>query len=324
MKNLLKFLITCLFISSSLIALEVPKPIKGTPSLISKEYSIGVGSVLFTFKLPPGWGLGNISAQADSPSYFTLFPQKGGFGCSIKVTRFDNDALANDAVQQMKKNFKKVSTLGNGFEAELKSAWFSCTSNSQYLVQIWYSLPKKQKNSYQIWKDLKQSMVISPIQSQPAPNSEANANRSPIEKTFNGWVCHHPANKVDVFFETFPLINASLKEDASQLYLLKFSGTFVSGYFYIKWDQNDLTTNAPFEAHIQEILQDIKKFDSSQKIGTPTYDLAQGYGYADGNPYRLITVKGDGFLFGFAFKPSLSFASYDVNDLVKLVKWKNL
>jgi len=312
-------MISCLTVSS-LLALDPPKPIQGFPSIMTKEYSMGMGQSLFTFKLPAGWGLGDVLASAGGPSHFTLFPQSGGDGCVIDIRRFDSEDAAQEALKLIKKTFKNVTAFDNGFEVELKKSWYRSTTSGEYLIETWYSLAKKKKDSLQNWQALKSCLVISPIDAQAS--QDPAVDRPAVEKAAQGWVCHHPENKVDLFFETFPMITAIKNEEESRLYLLAFEEFRVSGYFFVKWDQTNLNMEDPYQEHLKEIFQDVSKLDPSQaKTGKAYFDLEQGYGYLPGQPYNIITVTGDKFLFGFAFKSKNPFNKYDVNDLIKRVNW---
>lgn len=319
-KVIASFCILSCFMISSLVAVDPPKPIQGFPSIVTQKYLMGVGDSLLTFTLPTGWGLGDVVASAKGPSHFTLFPQNGGEGCTIDVRRFESQEVAQEALKSIKKTFKSQVTFENGFEVELKKAWYSCSTQGEYLVEIWYSLKKKQKESAQIWQTLKSCFAISSIAVQGSMGCPKD--RPAVEKTLEGWICHHPENKVDVFFEIFPLNTAIKNEEENSLHLIAFEELRASGYFFVKWDQTNLSVEHPYQEHLNEMFQDIVKLHSSQKkTGKASVDLEQGYGYLPGQPYNIITLSGDRFLFGFAFKSKNSLHNYDVNDLIKRVKW---
>lgn len=319
-KFLLSLFVANILTVISLLALDPPKPIEGNPSILAKSYSFGAGNFLFKFSLPQGWGIGNMYTSAKEPSRFTLFPGNGGNGCAVEIRKYDSEALAREALNGFKRTFKSVSTFGDGFEVELKNAWYCCKVSGENLIQTWYSLPKKKKDSAAIWAGLKNAVTVSSIDI-PEPAVVDVKDRPAVEKYFRGWICHHPENKCDVLFETFPLITATKNEDPNQIYLLKFQDFRVSGYFFVKWDQKDYSTNAPFQEHMKEMLQDVQKLEKSQRaVGQPKFDLAGGYGFTQGNPYHLISIAGKGFLFGFAYKPSNPYQNFDINDLVNKIK----
>jgi hypothetical protein len=136
-----------------------------------------------------------------------------------------------------------------------------------------------------------------------------------------GWALHHPKNNnVQVIFESFPLMNCMPNFEPSRLHLLEFEDLKCSGFLYIKWDQFNFQSKVTFQKHLDEILQDIMSFEPNQIFADDyEYDLDQGYGILRGSPYGLITLSGEGFLFGFAVRAA--HVKYDINELIHKVKW---
>jgi hypothetical protein len=106
-----------------------------------------------------------------------------------------------------------------------------------------------------------------------------------------------------------------------------------SGFFYIKWDQGDLDKSEPYQAHLQEMLQEIMRIEPNQQVWEePEFNLPDGYAILGGEPYLLITFSdnGESFLMGLAVKsenqigiPAFYNNKLDiVNDLVKKIKWQ--
>ena len=70
------------------------------------------------------------------------------------------------------------------------------------------------------------------------------------------------------------------------------------------------------------MLQDLKKGEPNQKMaGAPQYNFDVGYAYWSGQPYDLCSLAGDGFQYGVAAKAKNSFMGYDINEILKRVKW---
>ena len=260
-----------------------------------------------------------MSLNADENSYLTFCPANGGYRVSVEITPFDNEKSAKNALQKNKKSFKSVTRLDDGFEAELTSAWYCCKTSDRYLIEVWYSLPKKTNTSLKSWNALKNCIALE-IEN-PEPELDAT-DRPAVEKTPFSWVFHHPENKVDVFFKTTFRDETNQNGDPSQSYLINFCDWEAKGYFYIKWDQDDVSSEEPYAKHLEEMWEDVVKIDPTvQKSGKPTFDLKNGFAYSVSPPYLLITVHGDGFLFGFACQNKIKYVNFDVNDLVKKISW---
>lgn len=327
MKKLLVSLFFCCTLATPLLALSPPKPVEGTPMILSKSFTSKSGDYVFTFKFPSGWGMGEMKTSPDGSGNFVLYPEKGGHGCRMEMIPFESEKLAKEALENLKISFKETKDLKGGFEVDLSKAWFAAKVEGKQLIQIWYSLPKKTKESGAIWESLKNCVSLS--QESKAPKKEPSESKpkkyEPVTEDFmrRGWVCHHPSNKLHVIFEAKPLIKCALAKDNAK-YQLSYDDTLTasSGFFYVKWDPNDLQDKGTFQQHLKDMLQDIRTREPNQKMADNlTCNLEGGYAQWSGNPYDLWTVAGDGFLFGFAVKPHWAFKGYDINDLVKKVKW---
>lgn len=325
MKKFLAKLITInVLLASSLMALDIPKPIKGSASLISgsNNHNYGAGDLLVNLKTPNGWGVGNLSLSANQPSQISVFPIGGGYGCTINIRRCANATDANNAIEVVKKDFKQRTSLDNGFEAETKHAWYCCKATGDYFMEMWYPVPKMNKDTLKNWNALKNMVTLSSRAAETPKEVDPSIPRPPVEKSGFKWVAHHPENLFDVYFEPAMAMTVTKNENPDQLYLLRFNNYDCSGYFFIKWDQTDLSTETPFSNHLQEMLNDIRKLESSQRlVGSTQVNVKDGYAYSQGTPYNLITLSGDGFLFGFAYKPTFTFRNYDVNELIRKVRW---
>ena len=192
-----------------------PKPVQGSPSFISKSLTTQSGDYAFDFKFPPGWGMGQMRSSPDGSGDFLLFPTEGGYGCKVEIIPFENAQRAKEALENQKLSFKSPKALKTGFEVELPKAWYACYVEGAQLVQIWYSLPKKTKESESTWAALKESLSIShgakkaAAADKPKASSPVPKAYSPVtEESLKGWWCHHPNNKLHVLFESSPHSNA--------------------------------------------------------------------------------------------------------------------
>lgn len=322
MKNLRKVLILLTaVVSYNLSALEAPKPISGFPSISSRSTVLSVGDMVIKIAPPPKWGIGETSISRERTSTLSLFPEDGSHGCSVQIDRYADEASATQAVEKLKRTFQSTIAVNNGFEAELKKAWYSCKVNDACVIQIWYSLPKKKSNSQSNWQSLKDCISIESLE--PKVTDSLDPNRPAVEKTRLGWVCHHPENKVDVFFRIPSFAEASGNEDPSKLYSVQFSDFTASGYFYVKWDQKEVTEET-FANFLNEMLLDIKGMEPTQKVsGKGVINMEQQHAFLKGSPYTIVTVPAndDGFLIGFAMKQSLLYSDINWDDYIKKVTW---
>ena len=321
MKKIAVFLSLSCLVATNLFPLDPPKPVKNTPNIISssgKSFFRAGGTVL-QVSCPEGWGVGDLFASQDY-SHFSLFPNQGGFGCTVTVNRFANEGEAQEEALRLKSTFSNALDLSNGFEATFKSAWYACQVEGLFVVQMWYSLPKKNPEHEALWQKMKQCLAVSSAQ---APVVSPSTEWKPaIEAPWKGWVCNHPSNKLHVLLKCTPVEKVAYNLDLSKAYLFAIGDLRASGFFYIKWDQVELDKVAPYEQHLKEMAADILKMEKTQTFAKDlTSDLQGGWSLRNGNPYTLITFSGDGFLFGFALKQKNQFVSYDFNDYIKRVEW---
>lgn len=332
----IKFTIIFCLLVTALCALTPPKPVKATPNFISKTINFNVGETTYFVSLPEGWGMGNPSLEQEKGS-FQLFPQNGGYGCSFQIDRFPDDKLAIEEVQKLKKKFSKTTSTTNGFEIKLKKALYACYQEGPYVIQIWYSLPKKvSKDNAAIWKKLNQCMsVTEKVQQQ-------TGEWTPFTEDFGGWMCNHPDKKLHVQYKESFRVKVEPNLDSNQLYSLKIEGgnfpffNVKSGYFYVKWDQEDLANSATYQTHLNEMAADVLSMHENQTFSRAVFlggsfiegcyiNPENGYGYMLGNPYSFVSARGDGFLIGFALEPGRDFCSsledYNFNESLKKVVW---
>lgn len=315
------FVLSALLFSQA-FAIPPPKPIEGSASIVSKSFSTSAGDFSFDFNFPSGWGMGEMHASAEGWGSFHLFPVNGGIGCSIEITKFDNANLAKNALQDFRKTFKSTSKLQDGFEVELPKAFYACRAKGDHLIQIWYSMSKKKKEHAKNWESLKNCVSVSLLSKAPLHDKEQEF-LPVVESPIYGWICNHPNNQLRVIFDSHPFYTCIANVDNSAAYLLQIKHRKCHGFFYVKWDQTGLDKSEPYHEHLQEMLQDVLKIEPDQQFSqAPEFNLKDGYAILYGNPYGLVTLSGDGFLFGFAVKAQEPHSSYDINDLIKRIKWQ--
>lgn len=317
-----QLLLLFVFFLSPALALTPPRPIKNYPSISSGSFSqLSVGEFVFTITPPPHWGMGEISSSATSRSAFlTLFPESGSFGCLYEIQSFSKESDAQQELERLRATFSQTNSLQDGFEAPLARAWYACKINGTYLTQVWYSFTgKRSEKQRPLWDQLKNAVTITPPSPPPAQERPWAAAEF-ISPDF--WLFNHPSNQLHVLLETGFLMRGQLKTDENCLYNLKITESpSKEGFFYLVWDQTNLKTINPYKNHLQAMFKDIKRMDNSQSsIGSPEYNLEDGYAIWNGHPYIFYTGSGDGFLFGFALKKN-RFAPWKLESLIQQVKW---
>ncbi len=302
-----------------LAALTPPKPITGQ-AMITSQFQAYSGDYKFTFSLPDGWGIGDMVTSAEGGTY-QIFPLNRDYGLQVEINYYADASEIKNSVQEIRKSFKTVQDTKNGFEVELSKAWYACLTTEQHLIQIWYSLPKKRKDSATVWKSLNNCVSISKT------DPKEDIRILPVVFPEKGPWFKHPDGHLEVLFEEkkfHPEITCTAVNESPFKHLAKFQlkklGRGYSGYFYIKWDQKD-PSQAAFESHLNEMAQEIKTIEPFQRLGTTSVDSANGYGFTGGHPYSLLTIASKEFLFGFAIKGSI--LTDDVlNDLVNCIKYR--
>ncbi len=326
MKNSFRTLLVLTLISAApAMALSPPKPVTGFPSIMSgRGTHFHLRDKIISVKAPQGWGIGDTSLSSeDKTSYLSLFPSNGDYGCTIQIDRYPDESAAAAALEKVKHTFSSVKPIQNGFEVDLKKAWFSCKQSSTCVVQMWYSLPKKKSDSLKKWQSLKDCVSIEPIEVQEPVPVELS-NQPAVEKRGFDWVCHHPENKIDLFFKTLPFWESNGNTDPSKLYSVEFKDIMSDGYFYVKWDQADCTHEAVYHDFLKEILADLKGIDSAQQArGKAIVNLDQKLAFWKGSPYTIVIVSADdsGFLFGFALQQSIPHLNVDWDSYIQRVSW---
>ena len=105
-------------------------------------------------------------------------------------------------------------------------------------------------------------------------------------------------------------------------YLLQINDLDGLGYFYIKWDQKDLEKLKPYQEHLNQMILHILSLEKGQKFEKePKFNKEEGWALLQGNPYTVISLSGDGFLFGFALKNRNMWRNLDFNSYIQRVKW---
>ncbi len=262
--------------------------------------------------------MGETSASEIS-GHFNLFPNEGGYGCSVQIDRFDNETLAKDEADRLSRTFSSVNDLSDGFESVSEKARYACRVSGLYVVQTGYSVSKASSQDAAIWEKLKLCVSVSEDKTLESLGEKWVAVQ---EIKWKGWVCNHPNNQLHVLCKNNMFSPTKPNQDSSKKYLLEIGDMQSSGFFYVKWDQQNLDISKPYEEHLNEIKADILNIEKKQSCERNiVFDQKQGWAFLRGNPYTLISLSGDGFLFGFALKSTHAVIPFNVNDYVKRVEW---
>jgi hypothetical protein len=304
----MKRVLFALLLTGAVFAVEIPQPVRGSAMMIGgKQFTSVAGDTAFVFTFPQGWGIGNMSAGKEGGS-FDLMPAQTGYGAQVWTTLFGDAAQANERLSKIKATLSGTQELTGGFEIKFPKAWYSVQVQDQALIEIWYSLPKIKPENEQIWNQLKTCIAVK------KEEKNSQAFKSPFEEVFDA-----PNKKLHVMIKTHGA-GKKLNEDPKLSHLLKFNDPSVSAFFFIKWNQQKLDVKEPFTAHLKEMQAEISAMVKEQKFASnDTYDLKDGWAFRQGNPYSLITLSGDGFLFGFAYQGKTSV--FDINNYIRRVEW---
>lgn len=234
------------------------------------------------------------------------------------MNQFETEALASAEVERLRSTFSSTKSLLNGFESELKNAWYASYTNENYVAQIWYVVPKKSNENRVHWENLKHSISI---EKEKRKTTEINGIDME-EVPHKGWVFNHPEDKLYVMFKN-DFINPSKPcQDPDKAYLLSIGDMDSSGYFYLKWNSEDPDTRAPYDKHLDELKADVLKLEPNQTFEkNSVYVEEEQWAFLRGSPYTIISLSGDGFLFGFALKNKGWRNTFDLNKYLKRVEW---
>ncbi len=318
----MKIIVLLAYLMSSLFGLkqdmQAPKPIEGFAQSKSASYKTTMNGYEIVFHFPNKWGMGEQTILSNDQSKFSLFPNKGGLGCTISLDYCKDNAALKNSIKSLEKLFPNSHQIQNGFEASIKEGFFLCKEEGSFLVQMWYVTPK-QKENILIWEGLKQCLtIIDPQVAAAAKRGERRVTEEPMR----GWWCHHPASSFDVLFEIPPTSQAKANLGGTRNYHLQFTDPKTSGFFYVKW--NCALDNAKtYKDHLKLMEAEITNLDSTQKSAAqPIIDLNNRYATLSGSPYQFITLAGEDFLFGFAVKTNSPHLKTNLDDLSARVKWR--
>lgn len=315
----------CLLIGQ-LNALSPPKPIKGTAMTVpsSQISKFNIAGLCFELSLPKGWGLSTSYLNTDGSRCAMLFPGKNGFGCMVTIHTFDQDQDLQKKMSVIKKSFKKVQLGSDQFEHMTKNTRYCCKKRGLNLIEVWYSLPRNKAINKKLWASLKNCITLCEEEEKEGIIVEEEKPSEAVLKKIpdKGWVYNHPDNESHVIFETDEILFVSKNTDSNRSHLLEITDMDTSGFYYVEWDQQNLDTINPYKAHLKKMYQEIVSFDTKQKFEkNPEYSLEDKCGFWRGHPYSIITLSGDGFVYGFALKNKFRFSSANISDYIKRVKW---
>ena len=309
-----KMFLMCL-IAGSLFALEPPEPITGESSWTSsKELSIAIGDANLKFNLPGGWGIGETSMSAGKSGYFTLYPTKGGYGCAIGIEPMKSVADLEARMALQKESFLQTMDLEDGFEAQIGPARYSCRKNDLFLIETWYVLLGESSEADSVWQALKSCISVAP-QRVVQPFFDDT-------ESMHEWKFNHPARTHQVLLKKSIMETCQVNPNPDGQYLVGMDSYSHTAYFYLKWNQENLDTLAPFKDQLDEMQEEILALMPSQRFEKNyRYDQEEGWAILKGRPYSLISLSGEGFLFGFAIR-SKSVFNVDLTDFIKRVSWR--
>jgi len=298
--------------------MQAPNPIEGVAQSKSAEFNTTMNGYEIAFHFPNKWGMGEQTMLNNDHSQLSLFPKKGGLGCTLSLDYYKDNATLKNSIQSLETLFPNSQQIQNGFEASVEEGFFLCKEEGPFLVQMWYVTPK-QKDNILSWEGLKQCLTI--IDPQAAVAKKGLENRVTEEPT-RGWWCHHPDSDFDVLFEISPTSQAKVNLGGTRNYHVQFTDPKTSGFFYVKWNCA-LNKAKTYKDHLKFMEAEIKKLDSAQKSASePMVDLNNRYATLSGSPYQFITLAGVDFLFGFAVKTNSPHLKTNLNDLSARVKWR--
>lgn len=136
--------------------------------------------------------------------------------------------------------------------------------------------------------------------------------------------CPHPDQKQILSFRESPLFEAIPNtENVQRRYQFKLRKFSNAALCYVEWDPNDLDTIAPYETHLKEILEDLKKINPNEILeGDPYYELSPrgGFGIARTSSHLLYSVQVEDLLVGFAIQNHpFMYSDFEIGDLLERV-----
>lgn len=302
---------------------DLPKPYVQGPgsSFMGGKQGTNMTLQSVKIKLPAGWGIGATS-MGQGGGYATLVPMDGGIGCRVEVKEFGSEEEAQTELAAFKKKYPKSTPIPGGFEVNYSKGWVAFRAEKEFLVHFVYSVPKMTKECANNWVMFKEG--VSCIQ-------RARSWKQDPSKPFSlttyapdvGWWCHHPNNKMHVLLESlrFP-IGITSNTDPEFKHLLKICENHPL-YFFVQWDVEALDTTTPYEMHLTQMMEEVIKLEPKQVFANAPdlFPNNQKCALRDGSPYVIVTVEGDGFLYGFAFNKENIFARGNLDRYLNSIKW---
>jgi len=138
-----------------------------------------------------------------------------------------------------------------------------------------------------------------------------------------GWICYRPESKQGVLLQSKGKFRTKANTNKSMTYLLEVEDRNCTGFFYILWNQVGTNQRPTHEAFLGEMKDELLKNIEGQAFEKKItfHNQRKSIGSLKGTPYSLITVEGDGFLFGFALKQTRKLGSYDPSRLISRVQY---
>lgn len=316
----------------SLFGLEPPKPVKQTPNIICKNANFTHGNHNLKAKLPAGWGFCGYSGSADGKFSFGIGTTELDYTTMCEIAFVGDQAKIIQKMNEYKKSFKTYTEISNGFEVELKTAFYQCTSQNGYLVQVWYSHPKIKADVYAKWAKIKDVLKTIELTFLNGENKESDTYAKPSTSRWGTETISNPGNTIEFFFEGSPKWTIERNNGNDFTYFLKLKQIGfnpVSGYVYVKWDQDHVNMKEAFDHHMLEMSAEITALTNKRQksdAASVIYDFENKYCFMQGNPFYFLTFQtADGFLVGLVYgyeKPIIGEASFHPQELIEMISWK--
>ncbi|MBM3198467.1 MAG: hypothetical protein FJZ58_04340 [Chlamydiae bacterium] len=297
----MKWLIyTWLIVGSSFLFSEITTPKWGeaviTPQEGLFESTIEGGKI--TLSLPRNWGIGQVVRHNPEKTWISLFPRSGGYGCEILVQHIDDKLVLEEEKVHKRSFYSQVHDLVGGFEAHVHGSWYACWSHGAFLVQVWYSLPKYTQANAEQWASIRQCLVLED------PSENYQHTYSYVERQYwTSWCIGHPDYARQVMLDVNMGCYCLQNDPLSYKSVLQIIDRDHEGFFYVKWDQEDLDVRQPFDTYTREIMEEIHALQEGQFFDQErAFYLSSGVMFLPGVPYSIVVMSGEDFLVGFAMK----------------------
>ncbi len=329
--NILKKIVLFSIVFTSAFAINHPSPKYGTPLAMARDITLCLDDTELFLNLPDNWGIGETSLSRDSKSnVFYVYPRRGGHGSKIKITSHITKSSATNAMKDLKTSQFIDESYKDGFTVEESSGFYSCKALDNFLIEVWYTFPYKKTEHEKAWETLKDCISTKnshdffgkrepfkkPDEKIKIPSRfDFSTSRFGINSSDRIKFTHPTKDRQIVYKKDF-FDRCTKNEGGKHKYDLKIDQGCTTIYMYIKWDTYKSGASL-YKSHLTEISEDIKNMHHFQRLESEP-DFYKGYAIWKGNPFVLVTYKGDGFLIGFAVK---SMDEISLNELLERISY---